>query len=92
MILANLHTRWDEANQRTIEIFIEALDRDIATSEEMQRDKVWINYKILENYVNELYTKYLSFTTGLLSQNSSSQKNYSVWTKSYQPESWKALI
>jgi hypothetical protein len=57
MILANLHTRWDESNQRTIEIFIEALDRDLVTSEDMQRDKVWINYKILENYVNELYTK-----------------------------------
>jgi hypothetical protein len=57
MILANLHTRWDESNQRTIEIFIEALDRDLLTSEDLQRDKIWINYKILENYVNELYTK-----------------------------------
>lgn len=41
---------------------MQALDRDILNVDELQRDKVWINYKILENYVNEVYTKYQSFT------------------------------
>lgn len=56
-MLAHLHTKWDDSNQKTIEIFMQALDRDLLNVDEMQRDKVWINYKILENYVNEVYTK-----------------------------------
>ena len=48
----------DEANLRTVEIFMEGLERDLADFEEFQKDKIWINYNILESYVNDLYVKY----------------------------------
>ena len=47
----------DESNKRTVEIFVEGIERDIFNFEEFQKDKIWINYKILENYVNDLYVK-----------------------------------
>lgn len=57
MIYELLHTRCDESDRRIVEIFIETLDRDLINNEKLKRDKVWIMYKILESYVNELYTK-----------------------------------
>ena len=55
-IVERLDSIWDENNQKIVEIFFSSLERDIVNYDEMQKDKIWINYKILENYVNEVYT------------------------------------
>jgi predicted secreted Zn-dependent protease len=48
---------WDEKSQRTVEIFMDNLERDIFNSEEHHENKIWINYKILEKLVNDLFSR-----------------------------------
>jgi len=56
-IYERIDERCDEQNLRTIEIFMQSIERDVLHFEEVNKDKIWINYKILENYVNDLYVK-----------------------------------